>query len=96
MTDYYAHLRQKIGNTLLLVPGVAAIVRDERGHIPLPQKRDGTWSLPAGAIEPGESPNAALVRDVAEETGLEGTPNVLVGVFGGKGFRYTYANGGQV
>jgi ADP-ribose pyrophosphatase YjhB (NUDIX family) len=36
------------------------------------------------------------VREVAEETGLEVTPNVLFGVFGGKGFRYTYANGDQV
>ncbi|CAN5299585.1 hypothetical protein BH09MYX1_BH09MYX1_55980 [soil metagenome] len=30
----------------------------------------GTWSLPGGRIEPGETPENAAVREVAEETGL--------------------------
>jgi 8-oxo-dGTP diphosphatase len=31
----------------------------------------GTWSLPGGRIEPGESPKAAAEREVLEETGLK-------------------------
>jgi len=34
----------------------------------------GYWSLPSGAIEPGESQPAAVAREVAEELGLEVTP----------------------
>lgn len=33
----------------------------------------GTWSVPGGWIEPGESPEAAAVREVLEETGLQVT-----------------------
>lgn len=33
--------------------------------------RDGVWSLPKGAPEAGEGLEAAAVREVAEETGLE-------------------------
>jgi ADP-ribose pyrophosphatase YjhB (NUDIX family) len=28
------------------------------------------WSIPGGRVEPGESDSAAVVREVAEETGL--------------------------
>ncbi len=31
------------------------------------------WQLPKGLIEPGEQPEEAAVREVAEETGLQGT-----------------------
>jgi 8-oxo-dGTP pyrophosphatase MutT (NUDIX family) len=36
--------------------------------------RDGTllWSLPKGHVEPGETLEAAAVREVAEETGIRG------------------------
>lgn len=30
----------------------------------------GIWELPGGTVEPGERPEAAAVREVAEETGL--------------------------
>lgn len=34
--------------------------------------KPGTWVLPKGAIDPGESPAQTALREVREETGLEG------------------------
>lgn len=30
----------------------------------------GNWELPGGTVEPGEDPESAAVREIAEETGL--------------------------
>ena len=35
------------------------------------RRGDLVWGLPKGAIEPGESPEGAALREVREETGLE-------------------------
>lgn len=57
---------------------------------------ENVWSLPAGAIEPGETAARAILREVLEETGLIVCPLRIVGVFGGGDFRYTYSNGDAV
>jgi 8-oxo-dGTP pyrophosphatase MutT (NUDIX family) len=73
---------------------VAALVRNAHGRLLLQQKSSGEgWSLPAGAIEPGETPEEALRREVLEETGLAVVPQSILGVFGGDRFRHVYPNG---
>src|SRR5438874_130183 len=37
-----------------------------------PQGREGVWALPKGKIDAGESPAETAVREVREETGVEG------------------------
>ena len=39
----------------------------------------GLWSVPGGRVEPGESDAEAVVREMAEETGLVVEPGALVG-----------------
>ncbi|RXJ74646.1 NUDIX hydrolase [Veronia nyctiphanis] len=79
-----------------MVPGVAAVILNEQGQLLLQKKADGSWSLPAGMIEPGESPKTALLREVEEETGFKVSVEKLIGIFGGEGFGFTYPNGDQV
>jgi len=65
------------------VPCVGAIITDAAGRLLLIKRghepEAGRWSLPGGRIEPGESDQQALVREVREETGLAVTPGRLVG-----------------
>lgn len=97
MKSYLTELRGLLGNRLLLLPSVAAIIHDRAGKLLLQEKASGEgWSLPAGAIEPGETPQEAVIREVMEETGLAGTPAAILGVFGGSAFRYIYPNGDHV
>jgi len=94
-SNYIKALRESIGDSLLLLPGVAAVIHNESNEILLQEKSEEAWSLPAGMIEPGESPREAIVREVQEEAGLVVVPCKILGVFGGKEFRYIYPNGHQ-
>lgn len=50
------------------------VYRRKGGDVRLMLIRDrfGRWSMPKGHIEPGESPEEAALREIAEETGLVG------------------------
>jgi ADP-ribose pyrophosphatase YjhB (NUDIX family) len=65
------------------VPCVGGLAFDPYGRLLLVQRAHdpgrGLWSLPGGRVEPGEDDTAALVREMAEETGLVVVPGALVG-----------------
>ncbi len=65
------------------IPCVGAIIKDpggrllliKRGHAP----QAGRWSLPGGRVEPGETDQQAVIREIREETGLDVRCDRLVG-----------------
>lgn len=65
------------------MPCVGAVVRDGGGRLLLVRRGQepgrGLWSVPGGRVEPGESPDAAVAREVLEETGLAVEVAELVG-----------------
>ncbi len=96
ISAYYKDLRERIGAHLLMIPAVSALVRDADGRLLVHQRPDGTWSLPAGAIEPGETPAEAVVRETLEETGLLVVPERVAAVVGGESCRVRNHHGHEI
>ena len=56
--------------------GAYGVCRDDSGRVLLARNSDlsafpGLWTLPGGGIDQGEHPDHAVVREFAEETGLQ-------------------------
>lgn len=59
---------------IVLVAAVALIDRDGRvllAERPEGKSMAGLWEFPGGKVEPGETPEAALIRELHEELGIE-------------------------
>ena len=57
------------------IPCVGAIIHDGEGRLAVVRRGRppsvGLWSIPGGRVEPGESDQDAVRREVREETGLQ-------------------------
>ena len=78
------------GKPILLV--VACALVDLEGRIllarrPEGKKMAGLWEFPGGKMDPGETPEAALIRELKEELGIDVSSNCLAA--------FTFAVGGM-
>ncbi|UAK23006.1 (deoxy)nucleoside triphosphate pyrophosphohydrolase [Sphingomonas nostoxanthinifaciens] len=61
---------------MFLLPVVAVALVDADGRVCVQQRPEGKpmaglWEFPGGKIEPGETPEAALIRELREELGID-------------------------
>ena len=63
--------------------GAAAAIRDPHGRLLLIKENYDRrrYSLPGGAIDDGETPEQACLREVREETGIEARIDDRIGVY---------------
>ena len=77
-----------------LIPAASAVVVDIQGRFLLAWRRDNDlWTIPGGAMEPGEFIADTAVREVKEETGLDVEVVSLVGVYSDPRHVIEYADG---
>ncbi|WP_077302519.1 HAD-IIA family hydrolase [Virgibacillus pantothenticus] len=75
--------------------GVAGIIFDSDQRVLLMKRADnGLWGVPSGHVEPGETVEEAIIREIREETGLEVKVNRLIGVYSDPESQvFSYPNG---
>jgi ADP-ribose pyrophosphatase YjhB (NUDIX family) len=98
IAPHIARLRAVVGHELLLLPSVALLPVDEAGRLLLVQEtghEDG-WHIMGGAVDMGESPAEAAVREAREEMGVGVRLVRLLDVVGGPDFEVHYPNGDRV
>jgi ADP-ribose pyrophosphatase YjhB (NUDIX family) len=74
LAAYRPHPMQRVAAYALVVRDDAVLLTRNSLRGPHP----GLWNLPGGGVEHGEAPAEAVVREVAEETGLECTVGGIV------------------
>lgn len=71
------------GLTSTTIRCVGGIAYDNLGRLLLIRRANdpgsGQWSLPGGRVEPGETDEQAVIREMLEETGLHVIPGTLIG-----------------
>jgi ADP-ribose pyrophosphatase YjhB (NUDIX family) len=95
ISAHIARLRAAVGHDLLLLPSVSVIPVDEARRLLLVRHaghHDG-WGVLGGAVEIGESPAEAAVRETREEIGVEVRLVRLLDVLGGPEYEVRYPNG---
>lgn len=89
---------ERIGRLGKISTGCSAVVFDgAKQKILLTRRTDnGQWCLPSGRIEPGESAAQACLRELQEETGLEGETTKLIGVYSNPNQLIEYPDGNRI
>ncbi len=80
--DYIRWLRSKVGHEKVILVFAGGCIFNDKGEVLLQRRDDfGKWGFPGGAVELGETPEMAAIREVKEETGLEVEIRRLVGIY---------------
>ncbi|CAN5751748.1 hypothetical protein BH23ACT5_BH23ACT5_21880 [soil metagenome] len=78
--DVRARFAEEVGSITPKVGADAAIIDEDDRILLVRRTDDGRWGLIAGWVEPNEHPAATVVREAAEEVGLDVEVTQLAGI----------------
>lgn len=68
-------MKTKVAAALIIRKGKVLLARRAKGEL------SGYWEFPGGKMEKGETPQKAIVREIAEELGVEVIAEKVIGVY---------------
>lgn len=94
--NYIQWIRSKVGHKKIIMAFAGGCIFNEKGEVLL-QKRGNSnkWGFPGGAIEIGETPQMAAIREAKEETGLDVEVGRIIGVYTDLDIRYASGDEAQ-
>ncbi len=80
--NYIQWIRSKVGHDRIILIFAGGCIFNEKGEVLLQRRGDtNKWGFPGGAIEIGETPQMAAIREAKEETGLDVEVGKLIGIY---------------
>lgn len=80
--NYIQWIRSKVGHEKVILVFAGGCIFNQNGEVLLQRRCDtNKWGFPGGAIELGETPEMAAIREVKEETGLDVEVGKLIGIY---------------
>lgn len=80
--NYIQWIRSKVGHEKIILTFAGGCIFNEKGEVLLQRRGDtNKWGFPGGAIELGETPEMAAIREAKEETGLDVEVGKLIGIY---------------
>lgn len=71
-TNYIEWIRSKVGHDRIILVFAGGYIRNEKGELLLQKRGDSNkWGFPGGAVELGETPEMAAIREVKEDGNYE-------------------------
>lgn len=99
MTDnknYIQWIRNKVGHEKIILTFAGGCIFNVKGEVLLQRRGDSNkWGFPGGAIELGETPQMAAIREAKEETGLDVEIVKIIGVYTDLDIRYSSGDEAQ-
>ena len=89
--DFVVELRRHVGDAVLWLPAVTAVIRRGDQLLLVQRSDNGAWTPVTGIMDPGEEPAGCAVREAREETGVEIRVDRLAAVT--SGIEVTHVNG---
>ena len=94
--NYIRWIRSKVGHEKIMLTFAGGCIFNDKGEVLLQRRGDSDlWGFPGGAIELGETPQMAAIREAKEETGLDVEVGKVIGVYTDLDIRYSSGDRAQ-